>query len=122
VKYALPILAMVIFFKPVLPFLDYAFNYDYIAKVLCINKDKPKLKCNGKCYLMQQLAKNAEEDSSKENLPKKVEFQLLFFQDSRLLEFEVLTQPINKQSSTLWVSQSYKKRYIDALFRPPIFA
>ena len=56
---------------------------------------------------MQQLAKNAEEDSSKENLPKKVEFQLLFFQDSRLLEFEVLTQPINKQSSTLWVSQSY---------------
>ena len=113
---------MVIFFKPVLPFLDYAFNYDYIAKVLCINKDKPKLKCNGKCYLMQQLAKNAEEDSSKENLPKKVEFQLLFFQDSRLLEFEVLPQPVNKQSSTLWVSQSYKKRYIDALFRPPIFA
>ena len=121
-KYALPILAMVIFFKPVLPFLDYAFNNDYIAKVLCINKDKPKLKCNGKCYLMQQLAKNAEEDSSKENLPKKVEFQLLFFQDSSLVEFEVLPQPINKQSSTLWVSQSYKKRYIDALFRPPIFA
>lgn len=71
---------------------------------------------------MQQLAKNAEEDSSKENLPKKVEFQLLFFQESRLLEFEVLPQPINKQSSTFLVSKSYKKRYIDALFRPPIYA
>jgi len=71
---------------------------------------------------MQQLAKNAEEDSSKESLPEKVEFQLLFFQDSNLLAFEVLPQSINKQSSTLWESKSYKKRYIDALFRPPIFA
>jgi hypothetical protein len=34
-----------------------AINYDYISKVLCINKDKPELKCNGKCHLMKELAK-----------------------------------------------------------------
>jgi hypothetical protein len=37
--------------------MDYAINYDYISKVLCINKDKPELKCNGKCHLMKELAK-----------------------------------------------------------------
>lgn len=31
-------------------------NYDYIVNVLCENKDKPALKCNGKCYLAKMLA------------------------------------------------------------------
>jgi hypothetical protein len=42
--------------------MDYAINYDYISKVLCINKDKPELKCNGKCHLMKELAKASEDD------------------------------------------------------------
>ena len=41
--------------RPILPFLDYYVNYEYISEVLCINKDKPMSTCNGKCYLSQQL-------------------------------------------------------------------
>ncbi len=48
--------------KPVFPVIDYVVNYDYIAKVLCENKAKPELKCNGKCQLMKELAKAAEEE------------------------------------------------------------
>jgi len=44
--------------SPVLPFLDYFANYDYISKVLCINKDEPVKTCNGKCHLVQEI-KNA---------------------------------------------------------------
>jgi hypothetical protein len=28
---------------------------DYVARVLCINRDKPQLQCNGKCHLAKQL-------------------------------------------------------------------
>ena len=41
--------------KPLMPIIDYYANYDYIATVLCENKDKPYLECNGKCYLQKQL-------------------------------------------------------------------
>ncbi|MFD0992726.1 hypothetical protein [Tenacibaculum geojense] len=48
--------------RPITPFVEYAINYDYIAKVLCINKDKPEMQCNGKCQLMQKLEQQQEDD------------------------------------------------------------
>ncbi|MCB0538868.1 MAG: hypothetical protein KDE33_15245 [Bacteroidetes bacterium] len=38
----------------------YNIEKEYITKVFCVNKDKPELKCNGKCHLKKNLA-NAEE-------------------------------------------------------------
>ena len=38
-------------------------NKDYISSVLCINKDKPVLQCNGKCFLSKKL--KAEEEKEK---------------------------------------------------------
>jgi hypothetical protein len=35
-------------------------NRDYIAKVLCINKSEPKLKCNGQCYLKKSIKETEE--------------------------------------------------------------
>lgn len=48
--------------KPVMPVFEYILNYDYIANVLCENKDKPELHCNGKCHLMKELAKASEDE------------------------------------------------------------
>ncbi len=48
--------------RPVAPFVEYAINYDYISDVLCINKDKPEMHCNGKCYVMKQLEKQKSDD------------------------------------------------------------
>ena len=45
------------------PYLVYKVNQDYIATVLCVNKDKPKMECNGKCHLAKELKKAAEEES-----------------------------------------------------------
>ncbi|RTQ47492.1 hypothetical protein EJV47_18890 [Hymenobacter gummosus] len=30
-------------------------NRDYVARVLCINRAKPQMRCNGKCHLRKQL-------------------------------------------------------------------
>lgn len=50
--YLLYLLAMV---KPLIPIIEYHANYEYIATILCENKDRPYLECNGKCYLEKQL-------------------------------------------------------------------
>lgn len=47
--------------KPIMPYIDYAINFDYISTELCENLDKPELKCLGKCHLSQEI------DNSKEN-------------------------------------------------------
>jgi hypothetical protein len=49
-------------------------NQDYIARVLCINRDKPQLKCNGKCHLRQQL-KAVEEAERKQQPDSRQAFQ-----------------------------------------------
>ncbi|QDK78011.1 hypothetical protein EXU85_05165 [Spirosoma sp. KCTC 42546] len=38
----------------------YHANKDYIARVLCENRDKPQLHCDGKCYLAKQLKAQQE--------------------------------------------------------------
>jgi hypothetical protein len=66
--YLLYLLAMM---RPLLPIIEYYANYDYIATVLCENKDKPYLECNGKCYLQKQLQKtNHTNHDHKSTVPK----------------------------------------------------
>lgn len=43
----------------------YQLHKDYIARTLCINRDKPAMKCCGKCYLRKQLKKVDDTDASK---------------------------------------------------------
>ncbi|WP_310588261.1 hypothetical protein [Dyadobacter sp. CY345] len=40
-------------------------NREYIAKVLCENRQRPELKCNGQCYLAKKL-KQQEDNKDKE--------------------------------------------------------
>jgi len=61
---------------------DYEFNKEYISKNLCINKERPKLHCNGKCQLMKKLAEEEKQNSSNSNNPGKVKFQDIVFIES----------------------------------------
>lgn len=54
--------------------IDYQINKDYIAKNLCENRDRPQLKCEGRCYLCKRLHKEAQKD--KENPGRRSEFRL----------------------------------------------
>ncbi len=59
--------------------IDFLANNEYIKEVLCINKKKPKLSCNGKCYLMQQLKEQQSEQE--QELPQLVHsnYEFVFF-------------------------------------------
>jgi hypothetical protein len=84
VKKIVLLISIFILARPAIPFLEYIVNYDYIVKELCENKEKPALKCNGKCHLMKELAKTAEDDkntSSDKKQNVKQEIEVLFYQD-----------------------------------------
>jgi hypothetical protein len=41
----------------------YQLNKDYIARVLCVNRDRPMMHCNGHCYLHKQLKENRQREN-----------------------------------------------------------
>lgn len=47
----------------------YQVNKDYISKNLCENRDKPKMKCCGKCYLKKKLSKVDNKETTGKHLP-----------------------------------------------------
>jgi len=75
--------ALIMLVKPFWPIVEYITNYDYIVEVLCENRDRPELQCDGKCYLAKLLA---EEQRDHDQNPfgeqrSPVEIQpLVFFQ------------------------------------------
>jgi len=123
VKKIVVILAMFILVKPVIPVLEYIVNYDYISKKLCINKDKPALKCNGKCHLMKQLAKVSDDEKPISNDKKdnsKQEVEILFYQEvSRLIFFSDFCF-INKFTNSFYLNL-YRLDATDSIFHPPTF-
>ncbi|MBN8588883.1 MAG: hypothetical protein J0L94_11255 [Rhodothermia bacterium] len=56
--------------------LDFVRRQDYIRKVLCINRNKPGMQCNGKCYLRLRLQKT-DQDQQKQQEKGSVEQQLV---------------------------------------------
>lgn len=53
---------------------SYSFNKAYISSVLCTNKDKPELHCEGKCFMdikLKELEQKNKQDQ--ENLKRMIE-------------------------------------------------
>ena len=59
-------------FSQVITILDYHINLETIIDEFCVNKEKPKLKCNGKCYLMSKIGSSVT--TTKENHDKPLVF------------------------------------------------
>jgi len=65
-------------FSYLIIYADYEINKNYIAKNLCENKDRPELKCEGKCQLCKKM--KTEDTKQNKGLPstKTVKFTLLY--------------------------------------------
>jgi hypothetical protein len=120
-KKTILILALVLFLKPTLPVIEYVANYDYISKVLCVNKDKPKMHCNGKCHLMKELAKTSEQEKpiSSDKKITALEKEVLFFQEIKSVEIKPFYQ--NNTAITDNYSNLYFHLSSFSVFHPPIF-
>lgn len=48
-------------FAPFYTYAGYFLNKDFIIENFCVNKSKPELACDGKCYLSKQIAAQTEQ-------------------------------------------------------------
>ncbi len=98
--------------------IDFKINQDFIAKVLCVNRNIPESTCNGKCHLKKQLKKT--EESKDENLPpiRKEISELIFL----IVEKTSINQLKNIQNRICRYTHKeglYAFLLINSLFRPP---
>lgn len=108
-------------FRPLIPLVEYAVNYDYISTVLCINKSKPELHCNGKCYVSKELAKTNDSDSSPLNKTKS--------SGQKIIDICTLPEIISIQKAEKFLSVNFNFLYETAysflflkhIFKPPVF-
>ena len=103
-------------FSRVIIYADYFINKDYIAKVLCINKDKPKMHCEGKCHLQKQLKEGEKKEQSPVNpIKEKNEVQLFSQNHSALFLFN----PVTEKKSTTCYSFHLSEKHLHSVFHPP---
>lgn len=101
--------------RPVMPVFEYVVNQDYIAEYLCVNKDKPMLNCNGKCYLAKMLQEEQEE--KKQNLPSiNLEEYPIGFVDILFYDF---AEHILKRNGLPEFSPRDPRQFAQSVFHPP---
>lgn len=117
-KKILLLITLCIVFKPVFPVFKYVAFYDYIVKELCVNKNKPELQCNGKCYLIKELSKTSESEKTNRDSKKTeiYELNILFCQniDCIYLCFFTVKEKLNTTYKNSYTFLSTKFH-----FRPP---
>lgn len=94
----------------------YELNKSYIARVLCVNRDKPAMHCNGKCYLRKKLQQDQQRKNNENStIGNKLDI-VLFCADEQTLFFPEL------QSSS-FVFSTVKSHYYSSpsfgFFHPP---
>jgi len=76
----------------------YELNVDYIIEKYCVNKSKPKFKCNGKCHLTKKISfassLNTENNQKANSNSLSESFFPVFFQKSnfKVAVIELLNQ------------------------------
>lgn len=116
------IVSFMMLLKPVIPVFQYAINYDYISQVLCINKEKPEMHCNGKCHLMQELAKASEEDksASSDKKTQHSDVEILFIETLISFDFGTEKQLAPKETKQFY-SNLYSHLNCNSFFHPPSY-
>ncbi len=73
--------------------VDYEINKAAITQIFCVNKNKPKMNCNGKCHLKKQLEK---EDKKQESAPfsSKEKSEIQFFSAPAICELKANSEDI----------------------------
>ncbi|MVM30816.1 hypothetical protein GO755_12310 [Spirosoma sp. HMF4905] len=97
----------------------YQLDKDYIARVLCENRNKPQLHCDGQCYLAKQL-KAQQEKQDKETTERVQNSPViqLFYQAGFLFQFIPVWKLLLSAGFPAYRFPSYVAP-LESLFQPP---
>jgi len=77
--YLLIVALLSVNFSSLFIFAGFELNKQYIATHLCVNRDKPWLHCNGKCYFMRKIKQEQEKEKNQDIQSQKNLFQEALF-------------------------------------------
>ena|SRR5690606_20090939 len=97
-------------------FIDFKLNQDYIAKVLCINREKPELECNGQCVLMKKMERTQGSDAPEQNQHSKTHLLEIFSEIS--IVFQPLSFP-SVQEEFFSYHEVVSLEHFSKIFHPP---
>jgi len=107
--------------RPALPYVEYAINKSYIVQYLCENRDEPRLKCDGKCYLAKQL-KATQPTQDQEPISESPSVDLREYPIAIIQEIAVVSASLTAESIA---GVDHQDQLLDGaeqyVFRPPIF-
>jgi len=101
--------------------IDFKINQDFIAEVLCINKEKPMSTCNGKCYLSEKLQEAEEQEEKQAPTSKKERLEVIYYYTKSSFDFLLNTDCFISKVYPACVDEFYTSSFIDDIFRPPKF-
>lgn len=98
--------------------IDYLLNKAEITELFCVNKEKPKLQCNGKCHLTQELKKIESTNEEKPLLPlnNNVNLELIFILVENNINFQNISNLLSRNNTPYF---NIKSSYIKAIVIPP---
>jgi hypothetical protein len=100
-------------------YVGFKLNQQYIAQNLCINRFKPSLHCNGKCYFMRKI-KQAEDNEKKQAAKgSSGRMEIPFFQEPFSISFLEPTMAEKAAISIQTFAYAYSSQYLNSIFRPP---
>ena len=99
--------------------IDFNINRDFIAAVLCINKEKPMTMCNGKCYLSEQLKKAEEQEEQQAPTSKKERLEIVCFFIKNPPGFLFLSDRYSRKLNHAYKDEFYRSSFAADVFRPP---
>ena len=99
--------------------VDYLINTEVITKVFCINKGKPKMHCNGKCYLAKQLKK--DEDKKSKNFEISTEIMVICQSSNLKITHKKVDFPLLRKD-TFNYNEPLAFVYCGTVFHPPILS
>lgn len=99
-------------------FLDYELRKDFIAEVLCINKNEPEFRCAGSCHLKKNLQNT--QNAQTENPDKIQNFQFEFIATvlPRIIS-ETMAIFVPKQPANFADCSGFYPSVAFDFFRPP---
>jgi len=96
--------------------LEFEINKEYIAANLCQNRNKPVLKCAGKCQLAKQMAEEEENSSAPSKTQLKFQ-EVTFSQQAAIVSVDVATSEVLDHCS-FYTLHTIPEPYFP-IFHPP---
>lgn len=109
-------------FKDWITVVQFKANRSYVERYLCVNRNNPSMKCNGKCFLMKKL--KAGHKQNNQNLPQnQEEWRSVYYTITEVpaLSFQHRPKPLKSKNNHVVFASKYQT-WLSLSSPPPEFS